>query len=485
MNGSVTGDLGKYGIKSPAANDPIVVNIGTEYRQESFSFNPDYIFANGLASGGNGAFTPVAGNFHVNEYFIEAKAPLADNHPGIYHLGLEAGYRYSTYSLNYNTNTYKFGVEYAPIQDIKFRASYNRAVRAPNITDLYAPAFVGAGGNADPCWGSAPQYTVAQCQLTGLNANRYGKVGSNPAAQINDTTGGNPNLQPETADTYTVGFVLQPLALQNFVMSIDYYNINIKDTIQNLSTDTVLNNCATTGQAVYCDKIHRDPVSGTLWEDTTSYVDTNTQNIGTVKTAGFDLAARYKMDVGSMGKLNFTLSGTRVEEFSTQPTPISGSYDCVGLYGTVCYAPTPKWKHSFETDWARPWAGLVLTGRWRYIGPVDVDKTSSNPQLNGLYQPGFGHIGGYDYIDLSAVDLVGHALQLPRRCQQRDRQGTADRAERQLLELPEHHVQRQHLGGYVRHAGPLHLRARHCEVLDAAPRLVETNCGGPRPAAFF
>src|SRR5207342_2598703 len=84
-------------------------------------------------------------------------------------------------------------------------------------------------------------------------------------------------------------------------------------------------------------------------------------------------------------------------------SPISGSYDCTGLYGTVCYAPTPKWKHTFETDWATPWAGLTLSGRWRYIGPVDVDKTSSNPQLNGLYQPGFGHIGGYTYIDLSAA----------------------------------------------------------------------------------
>jgi iron complex outermembrane receptor protein len=403
VNGSVTGDLGKYGIKSPAANDPIIVNIGTEWRQESFEFSPDYVFANGLASGGNGAFTPVNGTFHVNEYFIEGKAPLIDNKPGAYHLGLEAGYRYSQYSLNYNTNTYKFGVEYAPIQDIKLRGSYNRAVRAPNITDLYAPAFVGAGGNADPCWGSAPQFSPAQCQLTGLNPARWGKVGSNPAAQINNTTGGNPNLQPETADTYTVGFVLQPVALQSLVMSVDYYHISINDTITNLSTDTILNNCATTGSSVYCDRIHRDPTTGTLWENTTSFVDTNTQNIGTVTTAGYDISARYKMEVGSMGKLNFTLSGTRVTDWSTQPTPESGSYDCTGLYGTVCYAPTPKWKHTFETNWGTPWAGLVLTGRWRYIGSVDVDKSSSNPQLNGLYQPGFGHIGGYSYIDLSAA----------------------------------------------------------------------------------
>jgi iron complex outermembrane receptor protein len=402
VGGSVTGDLGKYGVKLPSANDPVVVNLGYEYRQESFSFSPDYVFSNGLASGGNGAFTPIDGEFHVNEVFGEVKVPIVDNHPGIYHLGFEGGYRYSKYNLGYNTNTYKLGLEYAPIQDIKLRGSYNRAVRAPNITDLYAPAFVGAGGNADPCWGSTPTPSAAECARTGLNPNKYGKVGQNPAAQINNTTGGNVNLQPETADTYTFGFVLQPQMLAGFSMSVDYYHISIDDAINNPSTDTYLNNCLATGDAQWCSHIHRNPTTGTLWEDTTSYVDTNTVNLGNVTTAGYDVSGRYNLPMGDMGKLNFTLSGTYVTEWNTKPSPVSSSYDCVGLYGTVCYAPTPKWKHSFETDWATPWAGLVLTGRWRYTGPVNVDKSSSNPQLAGAYQPGFGHIGGYDYIDLSA-----------------------------------------------------------------------------------
>ena len=410
LNGSVTGNLGKYGIKVPSATDPVIVNLGTEYRQESFNFNPDYVFANGLASGGNGAFTPIVGVFHVNDYFMEGKVPIADNIPGIYHLGFEGGYRYSAYSLGYNTNTYKMGLEWAPIQDVKVRASYNQAVRAPNISNLYRPAFVGAGGNADPCWSATPQYTMAQCALTHLNPANYGLVDANPAAQINDTTGGNVNLVPEKADTYTVGFVLQPLALRGFVASLDYYHISIDKTITNLSTDTVLNNCATTGDPLYCDKIHRNPVSGTLWEDNTSFVDTNYQNIGKVITAGYDLTGRYNLAIGTMGKLNFSLSGTKVTDWSTQPTPISKSFDCTGLYGTVCLAPTPKWKHTFETGWATPWAGLLLDARWRYIGAVDVDKTSSNPQLNGIYQPGFGHIDGFSYIDLSAAISWGPHL---------------------------------------------------------------------------
>jgi iron complex outermembrane receptor protein len=410
LSGSVTGDLGKYGIKVPSATDPVIVNVGTEYRQESFEFNPDYVFANGLASGGNGAFTPIAGTFHVNEYFFETKVPIADNKPGIYHLGFEGGYRFSDYSLGYSTNTYKLGLEWAPIQDLKVRGSYNVAVRAPNISDLYAPAFVGAGGNADPCWSDTPTFTVAECQLTGLNPLRYGKVGANPAAQINNTTGGNLNLVPETADTYTIGFVLQPLAVRGFVMSVDYYHISIADAIQNLSTDTVLNVCAKAADPEYCSRIHRNPTTGTLWEDTVSFVDTDTRNIGTLSTSGFDLSARYNLPIGTMGKLNFLLSGTRVTDFSQQPTPKSPTYDCTGLYGTVCYAPTPDWKHTFETDWATPWAGLILTGRWRYTAAVDVDKSSSNPFLQGAYQPGFGHIGSYSYLDLSASISWGQHL---------------------------------------------------------------------------
>ncbi len=165
VNGSVTGDLGKYGIKIPTAATGIDVNIGTEYRQESYKFDPDYIFAHGYASGGNGAATAIDGNFHVNEYFFETRVPIADNLPGIYHLGFEGGYRYSDYTSGFTTDTFKLGLEWAPIQDIKLRGSFNRAVRAPSIGDLFSPSVVGAGGTADPCWGTghAPAFTVQQC----------------------------------------------------------------------------------------------------------------------------------------------------------------------------------------------------------------------------------------------------------------------------------------------------------------------------------
>ena len=407
-SGSVTGDLGKYGVKLPSASSGMIVNVGAEYRQEKYDFDPDYIFANGFASGGNGAFSAVHGQFHVSEIFTEMRLPLIDEKPGAYQLSLDAGYRYSTYTSGYNTNTYKFGVEYAPVQDLRLRGGYNRAVRAPSIGDLFTPAIVGAGGTADPCWGPADAnglvqgHSLAYCQNTGVTAAEFGHILPNPAAQINTSVGGNLALTPEIADTYTLGFVLQPTFLTNFVMSVDYYDIKIKNTIESLSSNTVITNCATSGDPKLCGLIHRGAGTGSLWFNNNDFVTATEINIGTVSTKGIDVAAHYRYDIGGMGRLAFSLSGTRTQNWLTQPIPTKGSYDCTGYFGTTCGAPTPKWRHVFSTDWATPWVGLDLTLRWRYLGYVDTDRSSPDPQLAQAFFPGSAHIGSFSYIDFSA-----------------------------------------------------------------------------------
>src|SRR5262249_21920159 len=142
VSGSVTADFGKYGVKVPIAEEGVKFNIGAEYRSESADFLPDLLSQQGNAAGSGGATTPVNGNFHVREVFTEARVPLVDKQPYMDSVSVEAGYRWSDYSLGFRTNTYKFGVEIAPIQDVRFRASYQRAVRAPNILELYTPQTV-------------------------------------------------------------------------------------------------------------------------------------------------------------------------------------------------------------------------------------------------------------------------------------------------------------------------------------------------------
>jgi outer membrane receptor protein involved in Fe transport len=112
--------------------------------------------------------------------------------------------------------------------------------------------------------------------------------------------------------------------------------------------------------------------------------------------------AHYSLDVGPGGKLAFNFNGTEVINFNDEPIPGGVKYDCAGYFGATCGAPTPHWRHVFGTTWQTPWQGLDITGRWRYIGPVDVDSSSQNPDLAGSYYIPASHIGGYTYIDLSA-----------------------------------------------------------------------------------
>ena len=408
VDGSVSGDLSNYGIKLPTAAGGMLVNFGAEHREEKYDFDPDYIFGNGFASGGGGAINPIHGGFQVSELFTEMRLPLIDEKPGFYELSTEAGYRYSDYNSGFKTDTYKFGVEWAPIKDFRLRAAYNRAVRAPSVGDLFSPAVVGAGGTADPCWGNADAmgkvngHTAQFCANTGVTAAEFGHILANPAAQINTVTGGNINLKPEVADTFTFGFVAQPEFVPGLVVSVDYFDIKIKKTIQALTSNTIINNCGLTGDPVLCGLIHRGANTGSLWFNDTNFVNATEVNVGSLTTKGIDLASHYSVAIGSAGKLAFNLSGTMTKDYLTQPLNKGSAFDCVGYFGTTCGAPLPKWRHVLSTDWATPWAGLDLTLRWRYIGKSASDRTSSDPQLSQAFLPSTAYIGGFSYFDLSA-----------------------------------------------------------------------------------
>jgi iron complex outermembrane recepter protein len=399
VEGSTTGDLGKYGIKLPTAEDGVTINVGADYRQEKFVFDPDYIFSNGYQAGGAAA-EAVNGQFHVWEGYTELHVPIMDKLPGAYNLSFDTGYRYSSYTLGGNTNTYKFQLEYAPVQDIRFRGGYNRAVRAPSLGELFQPAAVGAGGSGDPCWGPTPTFTLEQCEKTGVTANQYGHITVNNSGQTNTIQGGNSQLTPEIADTYTLGFVLQPTFIPRLVMSVDAFNIKIKNTIEELSSTTIINTCANQGNL--CDLIHRGP-TGSLWFNNTNYVVATQQNIGSVMTRGADMSIRYDFPVGDLGKIQLGIQSTYVKDFETEPLPGGGQYDCAGYAGNTCGSPVPHWRSVQQATWQTPWYGVDFTFRWRFVGPNQMEGLSQNPQLaaSGFY-PGQAQIPGYNYIDLSA-----------------------------------------------------------------------------------
>jgi iron complex outermembrane recepter protein len=400
--GSITGDLGKYGVKLPFADDGLQVNVGAEWREDSAAFNPDYVSQQGLAAGGGGATPAVSGEFSVAEAFTELRLPLAQHQPFAEDLSVEAGYRYSSYDLGFDTNTYKFGVEWAPMTDIRFRGSYQRAVRAPNISELYSPTSVGLDGSEDPCSGTTPSGTLAECERSGVTAAEYGHIIPNAASQYNGLLGGNPDLEPEIADTYSVGFVLTPRVVPNLQFSVDYYDIRIRDVIETLGGNTIINGCVFSGE--FCDLVHRDPANGSLWLSTLGYVTDTEINEGVLATRGYDVKGSYRQQLPGLGSLLFGLEGTYLQSLATTPVAGQGSYDCAGYYGDVCGGEDPKWRSVLNITWSTPWDALDVTLRWRYFGSQTSEQLNPSKYLAGTsYYPPLTHIPAYNWFDLSAT----------------------------------------------------------------------------------
>ena len=404
VSGSVTADMAKWNIKSPFADEGLKVNLGAEYRSESAVFSPDLATEEGNAEGAGGPTPPVSGNYHVNEVFTEIGIPLIDHKPMAESLALEVGYRYSDYNLGFKTNTYKFGGEWAPTNDFRVRASYSRAVRAPNIAELFNPQAVNLDGSTDPCaspLGQAPKASQAQCLLAGVSAAQYGNIRSNNSSQYNGLLGGNPNLTPEKSDTYSAGIVITPHLISNLSVSFDYFNIKLQNTIGAIGADTIINNCIATGNPTFCGAIHRDPL-GSLFRTQAGFITDTNVNFGSLTTRGVDAKINYRQPLDNLGSLVFNLEGTRLINLGTEPLTGGPAFDCAGYFGTTCGAPNAKWRHVLNTTWATPWSGFDFTARWRFLSGADSEQISQNPQLAGSALPLTQHIKPYTYIDLSA-----------------------------------------------------------------------------------
>ena len=414
-----TGDFSKYGIQLPSASSGLAVNLGAEYRDARSALLPDEELQSGDLSGGGGPKPPVSGGLIAREGFLEARMPLVEEKPGVQQLNLEGGYRYSDYNLGFKTNTYKVGLDWQPVHDVRVRGSFARAVRAPNIVELYLPSSIGLDStySADPCSGAAPQYTQIQCARTGVLPGQYGHVGANPAGQYNGLLGGNPALAPETALTTSFGVGFTPSFLPNFRAQFDYYDIKIENVIEPIGGGVILTQCALSD--LFCDLIHRGP-GGTLWATNAGFITDTLENVGGLEEKGVDVDIGYRFDLSTLGKIVTGLQGTYLDHYIVTPLSASPgtSYDCAGLYGPTCSGagaagvPVPRWRHRFSAIWQTPWQDLDLTLAWRYIGPVRLELLSSNPNLaapststiaNGGISSTDAYLSSVSYFDLTAA----------------------------------------------------------------------------------
>lgn len=400
QGGSVSADLGNYGWTLPLAKSGVSVAFGLERRVEKLQLDTDVTFTTADLAGGGGEVKGLSGKYTVQEIFGEVRAPLIEGRPFADLLSVNASYRNSDYSTGPKTNSFGFGFEWAPNKMIRTRATYQEAVRAPNVIELFAASVRALFTmNNDPC-GPSMTATAAQCANTGLPAALYGNANlDNPAGQYNRFGGGNSNLSPEESKSATAGLVLTPLA--GLSATIDYFSIKVDKTIGVVPGGFVLQQCLNTGAPEVCSLITRDSL-GTLHQLSTARVVTQTLNLGKLQTSGFDIGLNYKHKLASYGSLGWDFNGTLVREFVAEPVVGQGSYDCVGLHGNTCGTPQPKWRHKLRATWQTPW-NLDFAATWRYFGKANADTTSSNPLLNSPTSDADLSLAQQNYFDIAGT----------------------------------------------------------------------------------
>lgn len=396
IGGSITGSL----FSLPAGD--VGISIGAEYRRESARFQPDQLYVLGDAISRSAGLQPTGGSYNVKEVFGEIYVPVLADRPGIELIAFEGGVRYSDYSTAGSVVSYKLGGEYSPFRGLKFRGLYQRAVRAPNITELYSGATNTAPLATDFC-NATPTRTSAErafCLELGVPASII-DVFQQENVQIRAITGGNPDLQEETSDTWSVGAVIRPDFIPNLQITVDYYNIKISDAIAVFGggLQPTINACRANLSLSnpFCAPLRTRTPDGQLQD-----VPLLNQNIAEITASGIDFRLDYRHTIGNLGNLSYFLAGAYLFENETTSSPVLNPVDCAGyIGGGSCGSANPRWRFTQRLTWALD--DFELSLRHRFIGSAKDGRiaaaisTGSAPPLLAVPSTPDVH-----YFDLSA-----------------------------------------------------------------------------------
>lgn len=375
-------------------------------------------------TGVGGATLPVKGQVEVMELYAELQIPLVQDKPFFNELTLAGQYRYSDYdnSGNGTTNSFStdaFGVQltWSPVEDLTLRGQFQRAVRAPNVIELYTGQNTGlpnlnSSQNSlgeqiyDPCATSAPTASQSACANTGVTAAQYGNVPDVISGQTQSLTGGNPQLTPESSDTWTFGAVLTPSFAPGLSVTVDYFDISVEDFISaGIEAQTTLDQCLSTGNPTFCDLIVRAS-NGSLIAGIpgVGFQQTNL-NIAELTTSGIDIQVRYSTDLGSFGGMRFDYAGTYLDKFDFASFPGDTPIECAGFLNNGCISPVnPKYRHRVTTTWETPVEGLEAAATWRYFAGTK-NEAGDSPLIDDDLQT-------INYVDLSFFYELNDTIRL-------------------------------------------------------------------------
>lgn len=349
LSGSVSGDFGQL---FTLPGGPVGFAIGAEYRKEKSDFVPDpFLIQDALAD--LAAQFPEQGSFDVKEAFGELNVPLLREMPFAHLLQFGAAIRFSDYSTVGKTTTWKVDGTYAPVRDLTFRATYSEAVRAPNLTELFAPQNGAFSFIDDPCDPvNIPEGTTfrqANCTalLTalGIDPATFSPTSDPQAtASLPGRTVGTPFLDEETAKTWTAGVVVKPSFVPGLVATFDWYDIKIRNAITTATAQDVTDACVDqpTLDNDFCDLVFRDPATGFV----NDYL-LRPLNVSEFATAGADFTLNYTFAPSSLGNFNFRLTGGYLDKLTFISTPGAE----VDNDRTEAFAP--KWIVTTDLTWVK------------------------------------------------------------------------------------------------------------------------------------
>ena len=380
--------------------------LGADYRNIAYSYKPDAEIQSGDPFTYNPQ-TPTKGASPVREAFGELLIPVVKDEPFFQSVNVDIAARYSDYVLSGGAPAYKGDIDWAVTDGFRLRGGYERAIRAPAVSELFSGnstyyatiSSLNAAGASDPCDVGLPYVTGANgaqikalCAAQGLPS-AVAPTYTNSDAQVAAIAKGNTALKPERADTFTGGAVYQPTFdspwLQNASISVDYYNIKLKNAISEISLNTIVDSCFNLngGNPTYaasnyfCSLLSRSPVTGVLANSSTPY-----ENLGQDKTSGVDIESNWITDIGEVsgwgpdaGTMSVDVVGTYLNDFKQQVLP-GGAFQEQGgtnINLSTTDGPYPTWRVNSTFTYHNWGADIGL--RWRFIGGMQDSSLITNP----------------------------------------------------------------------------------------------------------
>ncbi len=372
--------------------------FSADYRLEESSTSPDQALIDGTIFGNNSP--AMDADYDVTEFAAEFSIPLLSDMFLAHDLVLDLAYRWMDYSTAGQDDAWKVGLNWSPIEDLRFRATKSKSVRAPNIGELFDPGGQTYAFITDVCdvtWVElGPDANRKKnCQAAGLSQ------GWNPTDSWYETntagvSAGNPDLKAETSNDYTIGMIYTPSYLEGFSLTVDYWAFEISDAINFISVNTAVSYCYDSSSLdnLYCDLFTRDATTGNIIDFLEAPV-----NSASFDVKGVDIETRYDIPTDSYGDFNLHLVATYLEQWETNPTGFAGDLRVdVGQYSD------PRLKAIFSAGWKYDALSLEARSNYRHSAVGDNKWEPDHNNYNDI--PSYtlwDFTGSYDFTETLTV----------------------------------------------------------------------------------